>query len=188
MLRSLRFTYEHGHLNCVCSVVALYTLTQSKWVFSHVRCVILEHFVPVLTCSCPLWFLILHDGWFSSWSAFLVERLFPASSCLWSYHTSRSANSHEWLSRGSHKLTCLYVCSFLGYSVVLPFKTVSRSSDLLVLSGSEVPEGWSRKPLPLSAAQGLQLHSDQDKNQHRWDLSADPRGGGRALHFSDPPG
>lgn len=58
----------------------------------------------------------------------------------------------------------------LGYSVVSPFKAAGRSSDLLVLSGPEAPEGWSRKPLPLSAAQGLQLHSDQDKDQHRLSL------------------
>ncbi|XP_063066733.1 nucleolar protein 14 [Engraulis encrasicolus] len=59
----------------------------------------------------------------------------------------------------------------LGYSVVAPFKQVGRSSDLLVLSSPrEATEGWSRKPLPLSAAQGLQLTTDLEKDHHRLSL------------------
>ncbi|KAL2099615.1 hypothetical protein ACEWY4_004009 [Coilia grayii] len=58
----------------------------------------------------------------------------------------------------------------LGYSVVSPFKQVGRYSDLLVMSSPEATEGWSRKPLPLSAAQGLQLHNDLEQNHHRLSL------------------
>lgn len=59
------------------------------------------------------------------------------------------------------------VCSLLGYSVVWPFKATGRCSELLVLRGPEAPEDWSRRPLPLAAAQGLQLPTEQDKDQHR---------------------
>ncbi|XP_041916607.1 nucleolar protein 14 isoform X2 [Alosa sapidissima] len=58
----------------------------------------------------------------------------------------------------------------LGYSVVSPFKQVGRFGELLVLSSPEAPEGWSRKALPLSATQGLQLHSHLETNHYRLSL------------------
>nr|XP_019937980.1 PREDICTED: nucleolar protein 14 [Paralichthys olivaceus] len=57
--------------------------------------------------------------------------------------------------------------SSLGYTVVPPFRPSGKSSDLLVLSDSEACKNWSKKNLPLSAAQHLELTTDQDRDQHR---------------------
>ncbi|XP_012695764.2 nucleolar protein 14 [Clupea harengus] len=58
----------------------------------------------------------------------------------------------------------------LGFSVVSPFKQVGRNAELLVLNTPEATEGWSRTPLRLSAVQGLQLHSDLEKDHYRLSL------------------
>ncbi|XP_071321542.1 nucleolar protein 14 [Trachinotus anak] len=55
----------------------------------------------------------------------------------------------------------------LGYTVVPPFRPLGTNSDLLVLSDSESCKSWSRKNLPLSAAQHLELKTDLDRDQHR---------------------
>ncbi|XP_062269094.1 nucleolar protein 14 [Platichthys flesus] len=55
----------------------------------------------------------------------------------------------------------------LGYTMVPPFRTSGKNSDLLVLSDSESCKNWSKKSLPLSAAQHLELTTDQDRDQHR---------------------
>uniref|UniRef100_A0A8D0CV49 NOP14 nucleolar protein homolog (yeast) n=1 Tax=Sander lucioperca TaxID=283035 RepID=A0A8D0CV49_SANLU len=48
----------------------------------------------------------------------------------------------------------------LGYTVVLPFRPSGKCSDLLVLSDSESCQSWSKKSLPLSATQRLELKND----------------------------
>lgn len=55
----------------------------------------------------------------------------------------------------------------LGYTVVPPFRPVGKCSDLLVLSDSESCKSWSKKNLPLSSTQHLDLKSDLDKDHHR---------------------
>uniref|UniRef100_A0A3Q0SRB1 NOP14 nucleolar protein homolog (yeast) n=1 Tax=Amphilophus citrinellus TaxID=61819 RepID=A0A3Q0SRB1_AMPCI len=55
----------------------------------------------------------------------------------------------------------------LGYSVVPPFRTSGKYSDLLVLSSSESCRSWSKKSLPLSATQKLDLENDPDRDNHR---------------------
>ncbi|XP_037548430.1 nucleolar protein 14 [Nematolebias whitei] len=55
----------------------------------------------------------------------------------------------------------------LGYSVVPPFRLSGKYSNLLVLSSSESCRNWSRKSLPLSATQHLDLRSDLDRDHYR---------------------
>ncbi|XP_054468409.1 nucleolar protein 14 [Anoplopoma fimbria] len=55
----------------------------------------------------------------------------------------------------------------LGYTVVPPFRPSGKCSDLLVLSDSESCKSWSKKSLPLSATQHLELRNDLDKDHHR---------------------
>ncbi|XP_069566913.1 nucleolar protein 14 isoform X2 [Brachyistius frenatus] len=55
----------------------------------------------------------------------------------------------------------------LGYAVVPPFRRSGKHSDLLVLSASESHSSWSKKSLPLSATQHLELESDLDRDDHR---------------------
>lgn len=55
----------------------------------------------------------------------------------------------------------------LGYSVVPPFRPTGRNSNLLVLSDSESCKSWSKKSLPLSATQHLELKNDTDRDNHR---------------------
>ncbi|XP_026212258.1 nucleolar protein 14 [Anabas testudineus] len=55
----------------------------------------------------------------------------------------------------------------LGYTVVPPFRPSGKHSDLLVLSDSESCKGWSKKNLPLSATQRLDLKNDLDRDNHR---------------------
>ncbi|XP_013864806.1 nucleolar protein 14 [Austrofundulus limnaeus] len=55
----------------------------------------------------------------------------------------------------------------LGYAVVPPFRASGKHSNLLVSSSSESCRNWSQKSLPLSAAQHLDLRSDQDRDHHR---------------------
>ncbi|XP_040014069.1 nucleolar protein 14 [Xiphias gladius] len=55
----------------------------------------------------------------------------------------------------------------LGYTVVPPFRPSGKNSDLLVLSDSESCKSWSKKHLPLSASQHLELKNDIDRDQHR---------------------
>lgn len=54
-----------------------------------------------------------------------------------------------------------------GSSVVPPFRTSGKYSDLLVLSSSESCRSWSKKSLPLSATQKLELENDPDRDNHR---------------------
>ncbi|XP_029024498.1 nucleolar protein 14 [Betta splendens] len=55
----------------------------------------------------------------------------------------------------------------LGYSVVPPFRPSGKCSSLLVLSNSESYKDWSKKKLPLSATQNLDLKTDLDRDSHR---------------------
>uniref|UniRef100_UPI0037E97761 nucleolar protein 14 n=1 Tax=Semicossyphus pulcher TaxID=241346 RepID=UPI0037E97761 len=55
----------------------------------------------------------------------------------------------------------------LGYTVVPPFRQSGKCSDLLVLSDSESCKSWSKKGLPLSATQHLELNGDVDRDHHR---------------------
>ncbi|CAJ1070677.1 nucleolar protein 14 [Xyrichtys novacula] len=55
----------------------------------------------------------------------------------------------------------------LGYTVVPPFRPSGKCSDLLVLSDSESSKSWSKKSLPLSATERLELQTDLDKDHHR---------------------
>uniref|UniRef100_A0A4W6CJP7 NOP14 nucleolar protein homolog (yeast) n=1 Tax=Lates calcarifer TaxID=8187 RepID=A0A4W6CJP7_LATCA len=55
----------------------------------------------------------------------------------------------------------------LGYTVVPPFRPSGKNSDLLVLSDSESCKSWSKKALPLSATQHLELKNDLDRDQYR---------------------
>ncbi|XP_044031474.1 nucleolar protein 14 [Siniperca chuatsi] len=55
----------------------------------------------------------------------------------------------------------------LGYTVVPPFRPLGKCSDLLVLSNPESCKSWSKKSLPLSATQNLELKSDIDRDHHR---------------------
>lgn len=55
----------------------------------------------------------------------------------------------------------------LGYTVVPPFRASGKYSDLLVLSSSESCRTWSKKSLPLSATQQLDLENDPDRDNHR---------------------
>ncbi|KAM7392750.1 hypothetical protein PAMA_007727 [Pampus argenteus] len=55
----------------------------------------------------------------------------------------------------------------LGFSVVPPFRPSGKYSDLLVLSDPESSESWSKKSLPLSATQHLELKNDLDRDHHR---------------------
>lgn len=55
----------------------------------------------------------------------------------------------------------------LGSSVVPPFRASGKYSDLLVLSDSESSKSWSKKSLPLSATQHLDLKNDLDRDHHR---------------------
>lgn len=54
-----------------------------------------------------------------------------------------------------------------GYIVVPPFRASGKYSDLLVLSLSESCRSWSKKSLPLSATQQLDLENDPDRDTHR---------------------
>ncbi|XP_072227977.1 nucleolar protein 14 [Leuresthes tenuis] len=54
-----------------------------------------------------------------------------------------------------------------GYTVVPPFRPSGKYSDLLVLSASESCKSWSKKNIPLSDTQHLQLSSDLDRDHHR---------------------
>uniref|UniRef100_A0A8D0CV23 NOP14 nucleolar protein homolog (yeast) n=1 Tax=Sander lucioperca TaxID=283035 RepID=A0A8D0CV23_SANLU len=47
-----------------------------------------------------------------------------------------------------------------SYTVVLPFRPSGKCSDLLVLSDSESCQSWSKKSLPLSATQRLELKNE----------------------------
>ncbi|XP_070844939.1 nucleolar protein 14 [Chaetodon trifascialis] len=55
----------------------------------------------------------------------------------------------------------------LGYTVVPPFRASGKLSDLLVLSDSESCKSWSKKSLPLSSTQHLDLKNDLDRDHHR---------------------
>ncbi|XP_053195950.1 nucleolar protein 14 [Scomber japonicus] len=55
----------------------------------------------------------------------------------------------------------------LGLSVVPPFRSTGKYNDLLVLSDSESSKSWSKKSLPLSYTQHLELKSDLDRDHHR---------------------
>uniref|UniRef100_A0A8C9XRE6 NOP14 nucleolar protein homolog (yeast) n=1 Tax=Sander lucioperca TaxID=283035 RepID=A0A8C9XRE6_SANLU len=55
----------------------------------------------------------------------------------------------------------------LGYTVVLPFRPSGKCSDLLVLSDSESCQSWSKKSLPLSATQRLELKNELGRDHHR---------------------
>lgn len=55
----------------------------------------------------------------------------------------------------------------LGYTVVPPFRPSGKCSDLLVLSDSESCRSWSKKSLPLSVTQHMELRSDLDRDHHR---------------------
>jgi len=55
----------------------------------------------------------------------------------------------------------------LGFSAVPPFRASGKYSDLLVLSDSESSKSWSKKSLPLSATQHLDLKNDLDRDHHR---------------------
>ncbi|CAN9504305.1 unnamed protein product [Ophioblennius macclurei] len=57
--------------------------------------------------------------------------------------------------------------SSLGYAVVPPFRPSGKYSDLLVLSVADSCKSWSKKSLPLSATQNLDLQSDPDRDDHR---------------------
>uniref|UniRef100_A0A8C7DC71 NOP14 nucleolar protein homolog (yeast) n=1 Tax=Oncorhynchus kisutch TaxID=8019 RepID=A0A8C7DC71_ONCKI len=57
--------------------------------------------------------------------------------------------------------------SYLGYSVVPPFRQNGKVSDLLVLSDPESSQTWSKKTLPLSATQTLTLTTDLDTDHYR---------------------
>ncbi|XP_070707130.1 nucleolar protein 14 [Pempheris klunzingeri] len=55
----------------------------------------------------------------------------------------------------------------LGYTVVTPFRPSGKCSDLLVLSDSDSCKSWSKKSLPLSATQHLELKNDLDRDHYR---------------------
>lgn len=55
----------------------------------------------------------------------------------------------------------------LGYTVVPPFRPSGKHCDLLVLSDPAAGESWSKRPIPLSAVQHLELKSELDKDHHR---------------------
>uniref|UniRef100_A0A672GF64 NOP14 nucleolar protein homolog (yeast) n=1 Tax=Salarias fasciatus TaxID=181472 RepID=A0A672GF64_SALFA len=57
--------------------------------------------------------------------------------------------------------------SSLGYTVVPPFRPSGKYSDLLVPSDSESWKSWSKKSLPLSATQNLDLKTDPEIDEHR---------------------
>uniref|UniRef100_A0AAV2LQ83 Uncharacterized protein n=1 Tax=Knipowitschia caucasica TaxID=637954 RepID=A0AAV2LQ83_KNICA len=54
-----------------------------------------------------------------------------------------------------------------GYAVVPPFRPSGKHSDLLLLSNPEAHRDWRKTPLPLSAAQHLELSSESHRDQHR---------------------
>ncbi|XP_047227740.1 nucleolar protein 14 [Girardinichthys multiradiatus] len=54
-----------------------------------------------------------------------------------------------------------------GFMVVPPFKPSGKHSDLLVLSNSQSCRSWSKKNLPLSATQQLELKRDLDRDHYR---------------------
>ena len=54
-----------------------------------------------------------------------------------------------------------------GYTVVPPFRLSGKYSNLLVLSDSESSKSWSKKCIPLSATQDLDLKNDLDRDHHR---------------------
>ncbi|KAM9307054.1 nucleolar protein 14 [Pholidichthys leucotaenia] len=53
------------------------------------------------------------------------------------------------------------------YTVVPPFRLSGKYSSLLLLSSSASCQSWSKKTLPLSAAQHLELKDDQERDHHR---------------------
>ncbi|XP_070780747.1 nucleolar protein 14 isoform X2 [Enoplosus armatus] len=55
----------------------------------------------------------------------------------------------------------------LGYTAVPPFRPSGKCSDLLVLLDTESCKSWSKKSLPLSATQHLDLKDDLDRDHHR---------------------
>eukprot|EP00066_Takifugu_rubripes_P002962 XP_003965217.1 PREDICTED: nucleolar protein 14 [Takifugu rubripes] len=55
----------------------------------------------------------------------------------------------------------------LGYSLVPPFRATGKLTDLLVLSDWESCKTWSKKSLPLSATQSLDLKTDLERDHHR---------------------
>ncbi|TNN83255.1 Nucleolar protein 14 [Liparis tanakae] len=57
--------------------------------------------------------------------------------------------------------------SSLGYTVVPPFRPSGKCSDLLVLSDSESCKSWTKKSLPLSTTQHLELRSELERDHHR---------------------
>ncbi|XP_041113166.1 nucleolar protein 14 [Polyodon spathula] len=56
----------------------------------------------------------------------------------------------------------------LGYTVVPPFKTVGKSCNLLVVKDETVSESWTKKCLPMSAVQGLELKDELEKDHFRF--------------------
>lgn len=54
-----------------------------------------------------------------------------------------------------------------GCVVVPPFRPSGKHSDLLVLANSESCRSWSKKSLPLSATQQLELESDLDRDHYK---------------------
>uniref|UniRef100_A0A674PH81 NOP14 nucleolar protein homolog (yeast) n=1 Tax=Takifugu rubripes TaxID=31033 RepID=A0A674PH81_TAKRU len=55
----------------------------------------------------------------------------------------------------------------LGYTLVPPFRATGKLTDLLVLSDWESCKTWSKKSLPLSATQSLDLKTDLERDHHR---------------------
>ncbi|KAM9337951.1 nucleolar protein 14 [Symphorus nematophorus] len=55
----------------------------------------------------------------------------------------------------------------LVYTVVPPFRTSGKCSDLLVVSDAESCRSWSKKSLPLSSTKHLELKNDLDRDHHR---------------------
>ncbi|KAK7896556.1 hypothetical protein WMY93_021881 [Mugilogobius chulae] len=55
----------------------------------------------------------------------------------------------------------------LGYNVVPPFRPRGKHSDLLLLSNPESCRSWSKRSIPLSAAQHQDFSCDLDKDHQR---------------------
>lgn len=51
--------------------------------------------------------------------------------------------------------------------MVPPFRATGKSTDLLVLSDAKSCKTWSKKSLPLSATQSLDLKTDLQRDHHR---------------------
>lgn len=58
--------------------------------------------------------------------------------------------------------------------MVSPFRPTGKFTDLLVLSDPESCRSWSKKSLPLSTCQSLDLKTDLERDQHRWKIPTPP--------------